>query len=101
MAKTWVLVLGHAPQALNMSKDDNLIIAACSAYRFCVTSTNSSNFSPALPNGKDFAAGEVWPANGGVSVASTTGTITWDRKNSGQDCGSAGLTGGGHSIVVS
>jgi hypothetical protein len=101
MANTWVILLGHASPTLNVNVGDNLIIAACSPYRFCVTSNNSGNFSPALPSGKDFQAGEVWPANGGVSVATTAGTISWDHQNSGTECSSAKLVGGGHTIVVS
>ena len=101
MANTWVILLGHAPQTLNVNVGDNLIIAACAPYRFCVTSGNSSNFSPALPTGTDFQAGEVWPASGGVSVAMTAGTISWDHQNSGTECPSAAMVGGGHTIVVS
>lgn len=101
MPNTWVIVLGYAPQTLDMDVGDNLIIVACSPYRFCVTSNNSNNFTPALPNGKDFQAGEVWPPDGAVSVATTAGTISWDHQNSGTECASAKLEGGGHTIVVS
>lgn len=101
MAKTWVIVVGHAAPKLDIDLNDNVILAFCSDYRFCVTSANSGIFDPPLPGGQDFAAGAVWPADGGVSRATGTGTVTWDHQNRGTDCNSAKATGGGHSIVVS
>lgn len=101
MAKTWVIVVGHAAQTLDVDMNDNVILAFCSNYKFCVTSDNANNFAPALPSGQDFNAGDVWPADGAVSVATTAGTVTWDHQNSGGDCSSAKATGGGHSIQVS
>lgn len=101
MAKTWVVVVGHAPQTMRINKDDNVILAFCSNYKFCVTSNNAGDFNPALPTGQKFNAGDVWPTDGGVSVAQTPSTVDWDHKNHDQNCSSAQLGAGGHSIIIS
>jgi len=99
MAKTWVIVVGHSPTDLNVGLDDNLILAFANEYKFCVTSGDPDDFDPPLPTGQDFNAGEVWPANGNVAVAKSTGTIGWDHLNKGASCEPAKL-GGGHSIII-
>jgi hypothetical protein len=115
MAKTWVIVVGHARQEVSMTWGDNLKIAFCSPYKFCVTSGNAGAFEPPLPTGKTFKAGDVWPKDGVVSVAKkvmphSKVTVTWTHMNEGEDCppikitGGAGVSplgGGGHSIVIS
>jgi hypothetical protein len=101
MAKTWVILVGHAAQALPMNVDDNLVLAFDSNYRFCVTSGNANDFNPPLPSGQDFNAGDIWPTNGNVAVAQTSGTIGWDHQNQGTNCGSSLRQIGGHSIIIS
>lgn len=100
MAKTWVIVVGQSSQSMTINQNDNVILAFSSNYKFCVTSGNAGNFSPALPTGQDFNAGDVWPADGCVSVAQTSGTVDWEHKSQSEQCSSNKLGSGGHSIIV-
>lgn len=93
MASYTIDVPGSGNVSLNVG--DSLTIDFKENCKFCVSSNNAGNFSPALPTGQVYSNGGSW-----TGTAQTAGTVSFSHVAKDGTCGSAKITDTGSRTIT-
>ncbi len=80
---------------VQMQVNDQLTIHFKENCKFCVSSNNASDFTPALPAGQQYSNGGTW-----VGTANAPGTISFDHVAHDGTCGGAKITDTGSRTIT-